>query len=130
VLSAAADLAQRYDAALVVVRAVEVPRDVPTREPLVSEDGRAEALLAAARRELDAQLAQVPAGLSARSEVRTGKPVDVLCDLAAETQARFVVIGAHGHSAFRRVLGTTAARLLEAACTSVVAVRDPSDAAE
>lgn len=130
VLAAAADLAQRYGATLVAVRAVEMPRDVPTQEPLATEDGRAEALLAAARRELDAELARLPAGLGARREVRAGEPVDVLCDLAAETRARFVVIGAHGHSAWRRVLGTTAARLLEAARTSVVAVRDPSDADE
>ncbi|MDI3287405.1 universal stress protein [Polyangium sp. 15x6] len=76
-------------------------RAVPTQEPLATEDGRAEALFAAARCELDAQLARVPAELVARGEVRAGEPVDVLCDLAAETHARFVVIGAHGHSAWR-----------------------------
>jgi nucleotide-binding universal stress UspA family protein len=130
VLAAAVDIAQHYGATLVALRAVEVPRGVPTQEPLATEDGRAEALFAAARLELDAQLAQVPAGLGARGEVRAGEPVEVLCELAAETHARFVVIGAHGHSAWRRALGTTAARLLEAARTSVVAVRDPSDAAE
>lgn len=130
VLAAGADLAERYGGQLVVARAIEVPRGIPTQEPLASEDGRAQALLSAARGALDAQLAQVPAGLVTRSEVCVGDPVDVLCDLAAETNARFVVIGAHGHSAWRRALGTTAARLLERAHTTVVAVRDPSDKGE
>jgi nucleotide-binding universal stress UspA family protein len=63
------------------------------------------------------------AGAVASYEVREGDAADEICAVAAELPAKLIVVGAHGWSAFKRLLfGSVSTRVLhEAPCAVIVA---------
>lgn len=130
VLRAAIDLAKRNGARLFVLRAVGLPVEFPIEAMTDSPEGLPARLLAATERSLDALVLGVPQREPVeRIEARIGTPWQVLCDAARELDADLVVIGTHGHSALDRLLGTTAARVVNHAPCSVLVVRPKSAAA-
>lgn len=125
VLAAAQDLALRFDASLVLVRAVAPPPDVPAEawsnpNRTVKEhlEGEARAgLESSARRLCEAARA------SCTLEVVVAAPWQALCMCAEAREADLIVIGSHGYGGLDRILGTTAARVVNHAPCSVFVVR-------
>jgi nucleotide-binding universal stress UspA family protein len=65
------------------------------------------------------------AGFDVEVHVREGDPAHVLLDVADETDADLVAVGARGHGALRRfALGSVSAKLSHNAATSLLIVRD------
>jgi universal stress protein F len=124
VLAAAAKIAGAQGAKLLLLRSVGLPPDVPqdfwkkTDEPLL------DLLKRRASEYLDECAAAVPRDLLERCEVAVGAPWQTVCDTARRIEADLVVIGSHGYAGFDRVLGTTAAKVVNHAPCSVLVVRD------
>lgn len=64
------------------------------------------------------------AGVEATAETREGSPAVEICDAAAETGARLIVLGAHGWGALKRVLfGSVSTHVMHSAPCPVLVVR-------
>jgi universal stress protein F len=125
VLRAAADLAKRTGAALLAVRAVGIPPELPLEAMTAAPDGLPAQLLAVTQQSLERLVAESPERASvALAVTRIGTPWQVLCDTAREHHATLLVVGTHGYGALDRVLGTTAARVVNHAPCSVLVVRE------
>lgn len=127
VLDAAVALAKAHGGKITLVRAVGLPPDVPqdfwkaTEEPLV------DVLCKRARGYLDECIAKVPAELRASEPTRVvvEVPWQGVCDTARAIQADLVVVGSHGYGTLDRLLGTTAAKIVNHANCTVLVVREP-----
>ena len=125
VLATATAIARAQGAKLTLVRAVGLPPEVPedfwktTDEPLLT------VLQRHAQESLDAQAKQVPAEVAGERLVVIGVPWQAICDTARRIDAELIVIGSHGYAGFDRLLGTTAAKVVNHATCSVLVVRDP-----
>ena len=56
-------------------------------------------------------------------EVKIGTPWSAICDEAKKIKADLIVIGSHGYGTLDRILGTTAAKVVNHAECSVLVVR-------
>ena len=113
VLAAAAQLASKCDAKLVLFRAIGIPPDLPHQvfqgTPVQIED----TLRASARAELEALARDIPPGRIERITTELATPWDGILHEAKTVDADLIVIGSHGYSgALDRVLGTTAAKVV------------------
>jgi nucleotide-binding universal stress UspA family protein len=123
VLAAARELAERVDARLVLFRGVHLPVDVP-REALMATPAEVQAMFERiARERLEALAAGLPPGLCTGCVVRIGSPWRAICDAGRELGADLIVIGSHGYGGLDRLLGTTAAKVVNHADRSVMVVR-------
>jgi nucleotide-binding universal stress UspA family protein len=123
VLAAAADLAQRTGAKLSLLRSVGIP---PEMERLVSVERGAdliETLTTNAKSELETLAKSVPERSLEGLHVHIGTPWDTICREATTLDADVVVLGSHGYSGFDRILGTTAAKVVNHCDRSVFVVR-------
>lgn len=130
VLHAAAELAIRTGGVLHVCRIVNVPSGVPvdawtlTGDQLIArllEHGTDELTLLVQSHE---QRHRPGTSISWGQRVcRLGVPAPVIVELAAELAADLLVVGSRGHNLFERILGTTAARVVNHALCSVLVVR-------
>jgi universal stress protein F len=128
VLAAADALARAHGGKLVLVRTVGLPPDVPQDFWKTTEEPLLDVLRRRAGAYLDECVAQVPMELRAANatEVVIGVPWQTVCDTARRIEASLIVIGSHGYSGFDRVLGTTAAKIVNHATCSVLVVREPA----
>jgi nucleotide-binding universal stress UspA family protein len=78
------------------------------------------------RRELERLALTVPAENLDGVATAVGRPWSAICRAARFYDADVVVIGSHGHEALDRVLGTTAAKVVNHADRSVFIVRNPA----
>lgn len=128
VLRHAAELAARTGAVLHLVRAAQVPHDVPAAAFTMTGDELAAHLLAHGTRELTALTEALQPGPTpiqwGQRVCRFGAPAQVVVDLAEELHADLIVLGSHGYGVLDRLLGTTAARIVNHARCSVLVVRD------
>jgi nucleotide-binding universal stress UspA family protein len=124
VLSAAIELARRYDAKLVLCRAVGLPAEMP---PHVWQDPvpLQEMLTEQATKYLQDLAQLVPKELFGghRTIVEVGSPWSGVCTAANEERVDCIVIGSHGYRGLDKVLGTTAAKIVNHATCSVLVVR-------
>jgi nucleotide-binding universal stress UspA family protein len=114
----------------VLFRSVGLPADVPqdfwksTEEPLLD----------VLQRQADAYLtgcaAQVPRGIETDCAVAVGSPWQAICDAARHREVDLIVIGSHGYSGIDKLLGTTAAKVVNHAPCSVLVVREPDSPAK
>jgi nucleotide-binding universal stress UspA family protein len=125
VLSVALTIGRAQGAKLTLLRSVGLPPDVPQDFWKTTEEPLLDILKRHAREYLDAQAAKVPAELLGGTDLVIGVPWQAICDAAHEQQADLVVIGSHGYSGFDRLLGTTAAKVVNHAQCSVLVVREP-----
>ncbi|HWB77044.1 MAG TPA: universal stress protein [Nannocystaceae bacterium] len=125
VFRAAAELAQRFGAALSVCRAVTIPVGLPDTVWAIELGQLDTALIADAKRGVARCIEGAPVAI-AQSIVRMGQPADVVLDVAKEIGADLVVIGSHGYGAFERLIGTTASKIVHRSHCSVFVVR-PSE---
>lgn len=124
VLAAAVDLAPRLDAKLILFRAVGVPREIPEEAVSHAPDDLGGILMTYARRDLQARARQIPPGLVLKVTVKIGVAWEAICADAKDERVDLIVIGSHGFSGLDRVLGTTAARIVNHADRSVFVSRD------
>jgi nucleotide-binding universal stress UspA family protein len=126
VLDAAVELARTIGAELVLMRSVALPAELPPTLFTVSVDNALQSLASDAKRELDALAARVPGELLSAARVRIGgQPWQAIVDSAKEEDVALIVIGSHGYHGLDRLLGTTAAKVVNHADRSVLVVRAP-----
>ena len=123
VLEAAARLAKLADAKLVVFRAVTITPDLP-REAFVASDVRLEdALRSNAHEDLERLGARIDPKLVEQIVVELATPWDGICRAGRKHDADLIVIGSHGYGGLDRILGTTAAKVVNHADRNVLVVR-------
>jgi universal stress protein F len=127
VLQAAVDLAQRGGQRLVLFRSFGIPPEMPSG--IWRNDGSVvENIRGAMKDYLSDCASTVPSGIVAEIRVEVGVPWKELCATAAGMQADMIVIGSHGYTAVDRLVGTTAAKVVNHAECSVLVVRARPDA--
>ncbi len=129
VLEAASDLARRLDARLILVRAVKLSGELPPEAWLMPEGEVTSILERRAKMAVEEAAKDLPPELVEGLRVDIGEPWRVICQVAREEDVDLVVIGAHGYGVLDRMLGTTAARVVNHADRSVLVVREPDAAA-
>jgi universal stress protein F len=123
VLAAAARLAELSHGKLVLFRAIGLPPDVPA-EVLAQPSMRVEDILrAGAHAELDRLASAIPAGLVERITTELATPWDGIVRAARHMDADLIVIGSHGYGGLDRLLGTTAAKVVNHADRNVMIIR-------
>lgn len=124
VLEAAVDLAKRTGAKLHLLRAVGLPPEIPMSPFGVSPDGFLQVLVDEAKSQLEHATAAVPAELVLSRETRIGTPWVAICEAAKEKKADLIIVGSHGYQGIDRLLGTTAAKVVNHAECSVLVARN------
>jgi nucleotide-binding universal stress UspA family protein len=125
VLAAAVALAKARSNRLILFRAVGVLADLPVEAYAMPPEGVIDLLEQRAKRELTAAARAIPDGVPFDTRVDVGAPWQAICEAGKDTGAALIIIGSHGYSALDRLLGTTAARVVNHADRSVMVVRQP-----
>jgi nucleotide-binding universal stress UspA family protein len=123
VLQAARALAERLSAKLVLFRAVPLPVEIPAGAFGVAPDAIGGILVESAQQHLAEVARAVPPALLAGTKIELGSPWRAICEAARTVEADLIVIGSHGYHGLDRVLGTTAAKVVNHADRSVLVVR-------
>jgi nucleotide-binding universal stress UspA family protein len=124
VLDTAIDLAQRTGAKLLLLRAIGLPPEIPMSPFGVTPDGFLQMLLDEGKAQIQKLAAKVPPELLAAAETRVGAPWAAICEAAKEASADLIIIGSHGYGGLDRLLGTTAAKVVNHADCSVLVARN------
>ena len=123
VLAAACQLAQLSNSKLTLFRAITVPADLP-RDVLAVTDRRLEDVLRRnAHTDLTHLARAIPAGIEHDIATELATPWDGICRAGRLHDADLIVIGSHGYGGLDRVLGTTAAKVVNHADRNVLVVR-------
>jgi universal stress protein F len=125
VLKAAIMLARGCGAKLLLFRSVGVPSELPAAAFSMNVDDVPALLERRAQNELTELAKTVPPEVYAGLRVSIGVPWPSIERAAAEEDVDLIVVGSHGYQAIDRVLGTTAAKVVNHAERSVLVVRDP-----
>ncbi len=128
VLGTAIGLAKAASTKLVLFRAVGLPGDLPVEAYAMPPDHVIDVLRQRASRELEEAARAIPTGVPFAIRVEVGTPWQAICTAGEEENAALIVLGSHGYSGLDRLLGTTAARVVNHANRSVLVVR-PAEAA-
>ena len=125
VLAAAARLAKTSDAKLVLFRAIGIPPEIP-REVFVEPELRIEDILRRqARDDLEKLAADIAPELVEQILTELGTAWDSITRVAKRVDADLVVVGSHGYGGLDRLLGTTAAKVVNHIDRNVLVVRTP-----
>jgi nucleotide-binding universal stress UspA family protein len=123
VFAAAREAAALYRAALHVYRAIYVPQDVPAAGH--SSDGEAEALMRRAAAEHLAELvAGAPEAIIEPADFEAPQPWRAILSAAERIDADLIVIGSHEYGGMDRIIGTTAAKVVNHATRNVLVVHE------
>lgn len=123
VLASAVTLAASLDGKLVLFRAVALPLELPPRALALPPDDVAALLTDSAQQHLEELARGLPAGVVERVQVATGVPWRAVCDVARQDRADLIVVGSHGYGGIDRLIGTTAAKIVNHAHCSVLVAR-------
>jgi universal stress protein F len=124
VVQAAAALAERCDASVVLVRALTLHPDLPPAAMALTPDQVADLVAANALEALRELELGIPEKRRRGVRAGFGAPCDIVDRFVAAEDADLIVIGAHGYGGFDRMLGTTAAKIVNHATRAVLVVRD------
>lgn len=127
VLDAAVDLAQRAGGKLQLFRAVGLPAEMPTNIWSMPPSQVIETFLSTARAELEELAKRVPPDLLEGTTAQVGVAWDAICAYAHEHDVDLIVIGSHGYGLLDRLIGTTAAKIVNHADRSVLVVRSKTE---
>jgi nucleotide-binding universal stress UspA family protein len=108
---------------VLLVRAVTLPVEVPNALLAVSPDAVGPLLEKAAMDDINRLARTVPEGRLDGARVEVGTPWRTLVQAAVQSNAELIVIGSHGYGGLDRLLGTTAAKVVNHANCSVLVVR-------
>ncbi len=125
VLAAAARMARIADAKLVLFRAINVPPDVPRQLLEKTQTEIEDVLRQSAHADLDRLASTVDPALVERITTEISVPWDGIVREGRKADADMIVIGSHGYSGLDRLLGTTAAKVVNHADRNVLIVRTP-----
>jgi nucleotide-binding universal stress UspA family protein len=123
VLETAIELARRTGGKIILFRAVGVPHEIPVEAYSMTPSNLAEMLEREAKKYLDQVARALPADMLAETVVHVGTPWQGICSAADHQKADLIIIGSHGYSGLDRLLGTTAAKVVNHAKQSVLVVR-------
>lgn len=123
VLAAATELARRTRSKLVLFRAVSLPTELPPEAYLMPPNEVTHILEKRAQTAVDEAAKEVPSELVDSRHIAIGTPWQAICRAATEYDVDVVMIGSHGYDTIDRVLGTTAAKVVNHADRSVLVVR-------
>jgi nucleotide-binding universal stress UspA family protein len=123
VLETAIALARSQESRLILFHAVNVPTTLPPEALSISPDRVPLLLLTKAEAELERLAQRVPAAVLETTRAEVGMPWRTVVDAADHFAIDLVVIGAHGHGGIDRLLGTTAAKIVDHAKCSVLVAR-------
>ena len=124
VLATATDFARRSSARLTLFRSVGVPPEIAQEEVIgMAPKTLSERLVASAKQSLLRLSEEVPTELLAAVDVKVGIPWDAICEEAKRVKADLIIVGSHGYGTLDRILGTTAAKVVNHAECSVMVVR-------
>ena len=126
VLASAVSIAKAQGGKLTLLRSVGLPPDLPQDFWKTTDEPLLELLNHRATAYLRECAARVPPELLDRCDVHVGSPWQVICDEARRLEADLIVIGSHGYAGVDRLLGTTAAKVVNHAGCSVLIVREAS----
>jgi len=123
VLEAAVRLAEFTGARLILYRAIVVQPELP-RGVLIATDVPLEDILVRnAHGDLQRLAERVPPQLVEQITTALATPWDGICRAAREHDVDLIVIGSHGYGGIDRILGTTAAKVVNHADRNVLVVR-------
>lgn len=127
VLTAATEIAERFDARLIVYRAIVVPPEFPPAAHVPGIDALPDAMRNAALEEL-----RLLTRGNARASVETpatsfGQPWRAIVETADRLEVDLIVLGSHGYHGLDRVLGTTSGKVANHAHRNVLIVHDRAD---
>jgi nucleotide-binding universal stress UspA family protein len=125
VLSAAIALARKSGAELLLFRSVGIPAELPEDAYSMAVNDVPRLLESRATAALQALTKLVPPEVRFRVRVDIGTPWQSIERAALEEDVDLIVIGSHGYHGLDRVVGTTAAKVVNHADRSVLVVRDP-----
>jgi universal stress protein F len=123
VLDTALELAKLTGAKLVLFRGIGLPPAMPPHVWALEEGSLVEALRHDAEKFLAETAARIPPDTLAGTRVNIGSPWQAICSAAQDETADLIIVGSHGYSAVDRLLGTTAAKVVNHADRSVLVVR-------
>jgi nucleotide-binding universal stress UspA family protein len=129
VLEAGVLQAKSTGAKLVLFRAVGIPVDLPFTAISMSPGDVMNVLEEQARTELGELARTAAAGVPCEIRIEPGTAWQAICQAAETVDAALIVIGSHGYGGLDRVLGTTAARVVNHSDRSVLVVRSSEPAA-
>ena len=129
VLDAGITLARGLHAKIRLFRAIGVPVEIPSAFYSVSPTDLPDLLQRAGEHRLEEYARHIPAELFDGVTAHVGSPWSAICAMATEMEADLIVLGSHGYGAIDRLLGTTAAKVVNHADCSVLIVRDPASKA-
>jgi nucleotide-binding universal stress UspA family protein len=124
VLARAIATARSQGGQLLLMRSIGVSADVPQDLWQSADEPMLEVLERRARTYLEQCEETVPAEVRGGTLVVVGSPWQSICDTARSLRADLVVIGSHGYSGIDRLLGTTAAKVVNHAPCSALVVRE------
>ncbi len=124
VLETAVELAQKTGAKLYLLRSVGLPPEIPMTPFGLSPDGFLQVLVDESKKALEAAAAGAPKELIAGTETRVGTPWATICEVAKEKKVDLIVVGSHGYGGVDRLIGTTAAKVVNHAECSVLVARN------
>jgi len=117
-------LAGPLDAQIFLVRAVGLPTQrLPFGFLSQSPDEVERCLLELAAADVESVMLRVPEKLRGGTRVLCGSPLAVIEGAAKELDVDLIIIGSHGHGAIDRILGSTAAKIVNHSECSVLVVR-------
>jgi nucleotide-binding universal stress UspA family protein len=123
-LATAIDLARRTNTQITLFRSVGLPPDISHTDIVgLTPNAVTERLVETAKRDLLQYSEEVPTELLAAVQVAIGTPWSAICAEAKKLGADLVMIGSHGYGGLDRILGTTAAKVVNHAECSVLVVR-------
>jgi nucleotide-binding universal stress UspA family protein len=123
VLDAALSLAKLVGGKVVLMRAIGLPPAMPPHVWALEEGSLVEALRHDAEKYLKECAARVPPAFLLGTCTAVGQPWQAVCDEAKKQDVDLIMVGSHGYSAVDRLLGTTAAKVVNHADRSVMVVR-------
>jgi universal stress protein F len=125
VLTAAVGLARATGAELVLFRAVGLPTELPPEAYLLPPSEVTQLLEKQASDALARVRTHVPSEVVSRTRIAIGTPWEAICRIAKDEDVNLVMVGSHRYDVLDRVLGTTAAKVVNHADRSVLVVRSP-----
>jgi nucleotide-binding universal stress UspA family protein len=126
VLEAALAVARAFQGKLLLLRAVGIPTEIPHEAFTMPAEELPLLLMKLAERDLARWASKVPAELLLAHRARLGVPWQAIVDEAKHANADLVVVGSHGYGGLDRILGTTAAKVVNQAPCSTLVVRAPA----
>lgn len=123
VLATAKDLARRTGAKLRLFKAVGIPPEMPIDGFPIPNADLTDVFVESAKKELHEQAETVLPEMLEGEDTAVANAWEGICREAKEHACDLIVIGAHSYSLIERVLGTTPAKVVNHAESSVFVVR-------